>query len=523
MTEGLDGQSPPEPSHATQGRHQCSSGIAAAGVPAQQRRTPTRPHTPGSDAACQAPYSHPLSSMVVDDTPPGSVSGSELPADPSKHSRLDHDAGHGSISDIAVAEIARGSVGPGGGPELRVQPAHLSGHARQDAQASKKSVWLPLVLTGMPAQTVTGGSHGTHPETAAASAPKARLLDSKLGAGRQIALPVAGAALLMPPSQEGDGMDSCVPDAPGPAEEPASGSGRSPCGEQSPGVGRSLKGAGARQHQTPFRPPRRSDNSPAHHQELSRQPTRSHRTSAITIPLALSSRHQAQEQVVSHRHPAEEAHVARASLTGKASEDRPPQGVSKGVAGKARELPPAPQEAAGNEDGHKHHWTDRHPPQRTSRHSRRVQRQVTQPASDSASPAESQDADQSFQDRPVADGAERAKPAGHAAWDDLEDAGRMHTSSQGQHGCGEARTAPAGVARRVTRIIERPASSAQSMVHAGKGTHARQGPASRGRSETSSERASSPFEAGLSVSAAAKRRKSERQRLPDESKPWWVV
>ena len=97
-------------------------------------------------------HSHPLSSMVVDNTPSDSMSRSQENASLGD-TLMDEAPDHASASALPNA------------PSMDMVPGHLAQPSdfkttAQDPAQPKKDIWLPLVLTGMPAQTVTRRSHG---------------------------------------------------------------------------------------------------------------------------------------------------------------------------------------------------------------------------------------------------------------------------------------------------------------------------------------------------------------------------
>ena len=121
--------------------------------------------------------------------------------------------------------------------------------------------------------------------------------------------------------------------------------------------------------------------------------------------------------------------------------------------------------------------------------------------------------------------SERAGQQGGPVPGGQEPAGISHTSHGGrQEGCGKTRSAGLSNVqpRRLTQLLDQPASSALSMAQPDLPNGAPEGLDAGPGSEVSSERASSPFQPGHSASLSAQRRKSGRQRA-DETKPWWVV
>ena len=149
--------------HEAQGARSASAvsnGFASLDQPQQQQQqlhgmlnshmeVPSRPSL----------QSHPLGSMVMDDSPPRSRSGCQ-------ESLTQDDM----LMDSDDQQGASGMLPEG----LDVDASMLPGRLAQPASfrhppAPKKDMWLPLVLTGMPAQTIGRRSHDTGLPAAAAT------------------------------------------------------------------------------------------------------------------------------------------------------------------------------------------------------------------------------------------------------------------------------------------------------------------------------------------------------------------
>ncbi len=125
-----------------------SSAAASDGPSCQPQRPLHHPAPEHQTSVHDGPVSHPLQSMVIHDSPPGSVS--EL--DQSEPSHVMIVQPDGMVCDSS------GATAPADGKccdaDGRIHPAHFSRVPGSGSAPARKDVWLPLVLTGMPAQTV---------------------------------------------------------------------------------------------------------------------------------------------------------------------------------------------------------------------------------------------------------------------------------------------------------------------------------------------------------------------------------